>query len=98
MPDLKWKFCHDMEYRFAMESKGATLQCFWRCEVKEVDRIWYQVPDLEDMDRAMNYVRTLVRIGELCEASQWNGQRQYMRTLWKMTGASLAPFLMFHLV
>ena len=69
LPSLQWQFAVDRVYRLQMESKGANINCFWKCDIKEVNGTWYQIPDLADMKRAVEYVTNLATIGELRDRS-----------------------------
>ena len=65
LPSLQWKFASDRVFRQQMHSKGVNIHCFWKCEIKQIDGAWYQIPDLVDMKRAIDYVTHLATIGEL---------------------------------
>ena len=81
-----------------MESKGANINCFWRCDVKEIDGVWYQIPDLNDMKRAVDYVTNLATIGELRDRSRAETANCYTMRLLRRTCEGLVLSLLSRLV
>ena len=68
-PDLRTKFSFDASYREDMIRKGISWECFWKCNIEERDGAFCQIPDIQDMKRAIAYVTRLVNVGELRETT-----------------------------
>ena len=75
-----------------MESKGANINCFWKCDIKEIDGTWYQIPNLEDMKRAVEYVTNLATIGELRDRSRLEAATQLYNEAIEADLKTLGPF------
>ena len=75
-----------------MESKGANINCFWKFAIREIDGVWYTIPDLEDMKRAVEYVTRLATIGELRDRARLDVATQLYNETVNADIKTLGPF------